>query len=205
MLFYSFYSILFFFVLFYSILLYSILFHSILIYYILFYSILIYSILFYSILLYSIVFYSIPFYSIIFYSILFYSIRFFSIHTCLQYWICRLCTSYFKQWLVYALSHLYSYTTTPAIPRPPPTIKAVENLGIFFLGFALFSSQFYINIFMINIFFSQGGFLKYFQHCFQHCFTCRPSDCTVSKDAGIESRTVATFTLAVRRSDPPKL
>jgi hypothetical protein len=35
----------------------------------------------------------------------------------------------------------------------------------------------------------------------QHCFTCRPSDPTVSEDAGIELRTVATPTLAVRRSN----
>jgi hypothetical protein len=31
---------------------------------------------------------------------------------------------------------------------------------------------------------------------FQHCFICRPSDSTVSEDAGIEPRTVATSALA---------
>ncbi len=35
----------------------------------------------------------------------------------------------------------------------------------------------------------------------QHCFICHPSDYTVSEDAGIEPRTVATSTLAVRRSN----
>ena len=34
----------------------------------------------------------------------------------------------------------------------------------------------------------------------QHCFICRPSDSIVSKDAGIEPRTVATSALVVRRS-----
>ncbi len=34
----------------------------------------------------------------------------------------------------------------------------------------------------------------------QRCVICRPSDSTVSEDAGIESRTVATSALAVRRS-----
>jgi hypothetical protein len=34
----------------------------------------------------------------------------------------------------------------------------------------------------------------------QHCFTCRPSDSTVSEDAGIEPRNVATSALAVRSS-----
>ncbi len=35
----------------------------------------------------------------------------------------------------------------------------------------------------------------------QHCLICRPSDVTVSEDAEIEPRTVATFALAVRRSN----
>jgi hypothetical protein len=35
----------------------------------------------------------------------------------------------------------------------------------------------------------------------QHCFICRPSDSTVSEDAGIEPRAVATTALAVRRSN----
>ncbi len=36
---------------------------------------------------------------------------------------------------------------------------------------------------------------------FQHCLICRPLDSTVSEDAGIGPRTVATFALAVRRSN----
>jgi len=36
---------------------------------------------------------------------------------------------------------------------------------------------------------------------FQHCSICRPSVSTVSKDTGIEPRTVATTALAVRRSN----
>ncbi len=36
--------------------------------------------------------------------------------------------------------------------------------------------------------YKRGDFLKSF---IQHCFICRPSDSTVSKDAGIEPRTVA--------------
>ncbi len=33
-------------------------------------------------------------------------------------------------------------------------------------------------------------------YCIQHCFICRPSDSTVSEDAGIQPRTVATSALA---------
>jgi hypothetical protein len=35
----------------------------------------------------------------------------------------------------------------------------------------------------------------------QHCVICCPSNSTVSEDAGIEPRTVATLALAVRRSN----
>jgi hypothetical protein len=34
-------------------------------------------------------------------------------------------------------------------------------------------------------------------YCIPHCFICRPSDSTVSEDAGIEPRTVATMVLAL--------
>ena len=44
-----------------------------------------------------------------------------------------------------------------------------------------------------NVFFSM--------YCIQHCFICRPLDSAVSEAAGIESRTVATSPLAVRRSN----
>jgi hypothetical protein len=57
--------------------------------------------------------------------------------------------------------------------------------------------------------FNQGGGIQFLTGFFwifscmyfiQHCFICRPSDSTVSEDAGIEPRTVATSALAVRRS-----
>jgi hypothetical protein len=41
---------------------------------------------------------------------------------------------------------------------------------------------------------------SFFLYCIQHCFICRPSDSTVSEDAGIEPRTVATMALMARRS-----
>jgi hypothetical protein len=50
----------------------------------------------------------------------------------------------------------------------------------------------------IYIFFKGGIFGVY---DIQHCFICRPSDSTVSEDAAIEPRTVATTALAVRRSN----
>jgi hypothetical protein len=47
----------------------------------------------------------------------------------------------------------------------------------------------------------KGDILDFFMYDIQHCFICRPSDSTVSEDAGIEPRTVATTALAVRRSN----
>ncbi len=44
-------------------------------------------------------------------------------------------------------------------------------------------------------------FFPYVPYCIQHCFICRPSDSTVSEDAGIDPRTVATLASAVRRSN----
>ncbi len=52
------------------------------------------------------------------------------------------------------------------------------------------------------LYFFKGDFCGFFLYMYdiQHCFICRPSDFTVSEDAGIEPRTVATTALAVRRS-----
>jgi hypothetical protein len=50
--------------------------------------------------------------------------------------------------------------------------------------------------------FSKGDFCGFFisLYVIQHCFFYRPSDSTVSKDAGIEPRTVTTLALTARRS-----
>ncbi len=42
---------------------------------------------------------------------------------------------------------------------------------------------------------------SFFMYDIQHCFICRPSHSTVSEDAGIEPRTVATTALTGRRSN----
>ncbi len=48
----------------------------------------------------------------------------------------------------------------------------------------------------------QGFFLDFLSlYGIQHCFICRPSDSTVSEDARIEPRAVATLAWAVRRSN----
>jgi hypothetical protein len=52
--------------------------------------------------------------------------------------------------------------------------------------------------------FSKGdyfGFFLFYMYDIQHCFICRPSDSTVSEDAGIEPKTVATTALALRCSN----
>ncbi len=50
----------------------------------------------------------------------------------------------------------------------------------------------------------EGGIFwifSFFMYDIQHWFICRPSDSTVSEDAGIGPRTVATTALAVRCSN----
>jgi hypothetical protein len=65
----------------------------------------------------------------------------------------------------------------------PKNSKVLEEIELA----ALSASQFCFNW---NVFFE-----------IQHCFICHPSDSTVSEDAGIEFRTVATLALAVRRCE----
>jgi hypothetical protein len=45
----------------------------------------------------------------------------------------------------------------------------------------------------------KGGFFGFFllMYVIQHCFICRPSDSTVSEDAGIEPRSVATLAISI--------
>ncbi len=46
---------------------------------------------------------------------------------------------------------------------------------------------------------SQGGFISVFYSTLRHAFICRPSDFTVSEDAGIEPRAFAAAVSAVIR------
>ena len=45
-----------------------------------------------------------------------------------------------------------------------------------------------------------GVYFYFLRVRYSYCFICRPSDSTVSEDAGIKPRTVATSALAARRS-----
>jgi hypothetical protein len=90
-----------------------------------------------------------------------------------------------------SLSHIYVITATQKT-LPPTQLPSADtniepdndNLSLYgCLVFALASSWIFL---MYDI---------------QHCFICRPSDFTVSEDAWIEPRTVATTALAVRRSN----
>jgi len=45
-----------------------------------------------------------------------------------------------------------------------------------------------------------GIILDFVMYVIQHCFICRPSNSTVSEDAGIEPRGVATLALTASRS-----
>ncbi len=68
--------------------------------------------------------------------------------------------------------------------------RLVLNIFFRFTGTLLFIYGIYLFIYLL-----------FFTYCIQHCFICRPSDSTVTTDAGIEPRTVATGALTVRRSN----
>jgi hypothetical protein len=56
---------------------------------------------------------------------------------------------------------------------------------VYFLCLCLYSAQIFEHR---NVILLTGEFLGLFMCIIQHCFICRPSDSTVSEDAGIESR-----------------
>jgi hypothetical protein len=101
--------------------------------------------------------------------------------------------------------HSYAYTYRDDIERGP------RLFGIVFTDYkpsslspttaAILASLFILPyLFVADI---KGDFFGFFLFMYniQHCFICRPSDSTVSKNAEIEPRTVATTALAVRRSN----
>ncbi len=100
-----------------------------------------------------------------------------------------------------ALLHVYflhSLIPTNISRKSPiliqPRFSWIEFYGFLFLFWEL---QYFFR------FHCKGGDFWIFSTYYdiQHCFVCCLSDSTVSEDAGIEHRTVATTALAVRRSN----
>ncbi len=84
------------------------------------------------------------------------------------------------------------------VSRDPPSLCQPQNIQYLKEG-TLRREAFFIRL---KTFFLRKLFwFSLFMYGIQHCFICRPSDSTVSEDAGIEPRTVATTALAVRRSN----
>ncbi len=82
--------------------------------------------------------------------------------------------------------YLYGYSVSKYTLSTPTSLELPRIFPIL-LESSLQSLQFFGDIFSVL-----------FIH---HCFICRPSDSTVSEDAGIKSRKVATSVLVVRRSN----
>jgi hypothetical protein len=83
-----------------------------------------------------------------------------------------------------AVYMLYAYTRIRSIARTAKVPEEELNRSLDYYFFYLFNFL--------------GVFFSYF---IQHCFIRRHSDSPVLTDAGIESRTVATGALAVRRTN----
>jgi hypothetical protein len=91
-------------------------------------------------------------------------------------------------WTVHHSTNLTRLDHPPPVSQPgrPPCWVISLAFGLIFCKYTVKGGFFGFFLFMCDI---------------QHCFICRLSDSTVSKDAGIEPRTVATTALAVRRSN----
>jgi hypothetical protein len=63
------------------------------------------------------------------------------------------------------------------------------------------ATRLFLSVAHIDTVLKEDFFSPFFMYSIQHCFICRPSDSTVSENAGFEPGTVATTALAVRRSD----
>jgi hypothetical protein len=89
-----------------------------------------------------------------------------------------------------------SHSGGPHFLTTPLLQKGSEKL---FIKKALYPSN-KVAVLVIN-FNLKGDFFGFFFFMYvnKHCFICRPSDSTVSEDAGIYPSTVATFTLIARR------
>ncbi len=92
---------------------------------------------------------------------------------------------------IHKSTNFYKYCLTLSQNSPKCRLGKCCNVPILFRSI-------YIFFFCLN-----GGFLHFFLFLYdiQHCFIWHPSDSTVSEDAGIEPRTIATTALAVRRSN----
>ncbi len=82
---------------------------------------------------------------------------------------------------------------------PCVLLWGINQKFYFNYSFSLLSPSFIFNI-IFTVTFSPQHFF-FFLYCIQHCFICRPSDSTLSEDAVIEPRTVATTAMTVRRSN----
>ncbi len=91
-----------------------------------------------------------------------------------------------------------------------PPLHGREHVRVFLLLFIIYFYYWHASVFYLVLArFSLAIIVRkryslngdFFMYHIQHCFICRPSDSTVSEDAGIEPRTVATTALAVRRSN----
>jgi hypothetical protein len=76
-----------------------------------------------------------------------------------------------------------------------------KKIQILYQVFYAILTFLYVTKVRTNILLKRGFFDFFKIYDIQHCFIRRPSDFTVSEDAGIEPRTVATLTLTDRRSN----
>ncbi len=110
------------------------------------------------------------------------------------------------------LSVVLNWVLTPSWTRGdsanPPTRNRWDTLQTRSLAHFLFARTTFWNNFVRHVTVvrlkikikKEGGIFSEIFCDIQHCIICRPSVSTVSEDAGIEPRTVATTSLAVKQN-----
>ncbi len=104
-----------------------------------------------------------------------------------------------SQWGQYCLGYLINFGGWGGGGRVPCVLCHLSGAphqwkhNLILLRQGIHTVQYYFSIY------KQGDIFGFFSSV--HYFICRPSDSTVSEDAGNEPRTVATLALAVRRSN----
>jgi hypothetical protein len=92
-------------------------------------------------------------------------------------------------------------TVLPYTPKKLWRPNSIFNLWFHVFTVPCFGFKRYL-MFLLDllIVFLKGDFF-FFMYVIQQCFICRPSNSTVSEEAGIEPRSVATLALTATRSN----
>jgi hypothetical protein len=98
----------------------------------------------------------------------------------------------FKRQYIFRWKEKYFVLTTDYLQCYKKAKSSISLMGSF---------SYKVSLFRRSLDVGKKSFLSFLMYFIQHCFICRPSDSTVSEDAGNEPRTDASLALVVRLSN----